>query len=112
MIFVIFSRNVSVAVRLCSVVTTYVMLPIFRSTEHVECCLPLTSVMMTSNLIGLAFTFHWRLEVILNGKKSVKNKRDTANESNVPFVLLFFVYVFLLPIMKLAQNLAQLVRYW
>jgi hypothetical protein len=35
----------------------------------VECCLPLTSVMMTSNLIGLAFTFHWRLEVILNGEK-------------------------------------------
>ena len=66
---------------------------------------------MTSNLIGLAFTFHWRLEVILNGKKSVKNKRDAANESNVPFVL-FFVFVFLLPIMKLTQNLAQLVWHW
>lgn len=48
------------------------MPPIFRSTAHVECCLPLTSVMMTSNLKALAFTFHWRLEVILNGEKSKK----------------------------------------
>ena len=85
MIFVIFSRNVSVAVRLCSVVTTYVMPPIFRSTVHAEYCFSVTLECMGTvsrasvELSGAAkakFTVTEKLHYSLSGVSTLRVKKQ------------------------------------